>query len=622
MPTDHRDSHAPPPASATPWWRDYRRWAALGVVAAVVVVSIVVNTPDDDPDPPSLSTLFELADTGEVVEATVDDRERAVTATLTDDPAAHGLHPDESGGREVTFAFPDAYGGELVDRLADAGVDVASEQHTEPNVLVRSLLSSAPIILLLLLFLFLMLRRMDVGSFSDARGEAAAVPSTRFDDVAGCEEPVDELRELVDYLRDPSRFERLGATPPRGVLLVGPPGTGKTLLARAVAGESQAPFYSLSGSDFVEAFVGVGAKRIRNLFKKARKAGKAIVFIDEIDAVGRARSSGPSNAGTDESERTLNQLLDQMDGFDDGSEVIILGATNRPDVLDEALTRPGRFDRQITVPHPDRAGRARILGIHLRGRPVDDDVDLDEIAKRTPGFTGAHLENLCNQAALSAVREGSEAISSRHFDEAAAVVTIGPERRSVEVLDHDRRITAWHEAGHAVAALAHHAAEDPLQVSIVPRGPAGGVTWLGSSDQQFVSEPQARAQLVVAMAGRAAEQIALGESFTQGAASDLRRATELAHRMVAEYGMSDEVGPVHIPEEQRRVGVLADQLNAAVSRLLRDALDEALNLLSGHRDLLDLVAAELLEHENLDVDRLRELQSEVRRSAAGTAADE
>jgi cell division protease FtsH len=438
----------------------------------------------------------------------------------------------------------------------------------------------------------------------------ATPPTTRFGDVAGQAEVLEELQEVVRYLMDPDDFGAVGATPPKGVLLVGPPGTGKTLLARAVAGEAGVPFFAASGADFVEKYVGVGASRVRGLFDKARKAGKAIIFIDEVDAVGRARG-GDSN---DESERTLNQLLVELDGFE-ASDVVVIAATNRPDVLDDALLRPGRFDRQVTVGTPDRAGREAILAVHTRGRPLAG-VDLALLSRRTPGFTGADLANLVNQAALSATRTGAQTIGQAHFDDAIATVMVGPERRSAQVLLRDREITAWHEAGHTIAALVQPHADPPAGVSIVPRGPAGGVTWMTGDDHQFLLKPQAHAQLVVAMAGRAAEEAIYGASYTQGASGDLRHATQLATRMAADYGMSHLIGPMHLPESMRGYGETGELLRRAVRELLEAALADARTLVADHRNLLDAVAEALLEHDTLDRDELVALSERVLAAAA------
>lgn len=361
---------------------------------------------------------------------------------------------------------------------------------------------------------------------------------------------MEELSEVVSFLHDPARFTAAGARMPRGFLLVGPPGTGKTLLARAVAGEAGVPFYSAAGSDFTEMFVGVGAARVRDLFAKAKSTG-GIVFLDELDSVGRARHGAAGSGASEERESTLNALLVEMDGFGKQDNVVVVAATNRPDVLDPALLRAGRFDRQVTVASPDRRGRTRLLRLYAQDRRVDPEVDFVALARRMPGLTGADIANVVNQAALEAARHHREVIQAADFEEALATVVMGRARRSAVVTDRDREVTAWHEAGHAVAALVLPEAHDPVQVTIVPRGPAGGVTWMGGDDHSFLTRSQARAKLAVAMAGRAAEELLLDGDFTQGASGDLASATSLATRMVTEWGMSSlglaAMGPEHCP---------------------------------------------------------------------------
>ncbi len=411
--------------------------------------------------------------------------------------------------------------------------------------------------------------------------------------MAGADEAVDSLAEMVTYLRDPSRFTRLGAKPPRGALLVGPPGTGKTLLARAVAGEAGVPFLQVSGSDFVEKFVGVGAKRVRELFAAARDHERAIVFIDELDAIARRRSTGDDTVANAEGENTLIALLTELDGFADRGNVIIIGATNRPDVLDPAVTRPGRLDRKIEVPNPDRRGREHILGVHAQDKPLSEDVDLVALARRTPGFSGAQLAAVVNEACMVAAREDLDEVTHDCFDAAVATIAMGRARTSALVTDHDRRITAWHEAGHAVAAFLVPEADDPVSVTIVPRGPAGGVTWMGGSDDVFLPRRKAHAQLVVAMAGRAAEEILLDGEFTQGASGDLANATQTATAMVTRYGMSELGYAVREPGSTAVVD--------AVDELLHDAHTRAADLLTAHEVFLSELAEALLEHETLSL---------------------
>jgi cell division protease FtsH len=569
--------------------------ALAGVALAAVLVTglgVVVAAQAQRPAPAEmgLSELDARLAAGEVAILNLDERRHVAEVELADGTAARVSYPTDYAATLVGEAL-----------AGDAEVTVEGGAGTPPAAALARIIA----ILLVGLVVFLLVRHRMGGVMPGNRHRAAEPPGTRFADVAGADEITAELREVVEYLREPDRFAHLGARAPKGVLLVGPPGTGKTLLARAVAGEAGVPFFALSGADFVEKFVGVGASRVRNVFGAARKAGRAIIFIDELDAVGKRRGGGVSS--NDEREQTLNQLLVEMDGFA-ASEIVVLAATNRPDTLDSALTRPGRFDRQVAVGAPDRGAREAILRLHLSDRPVGE-VDHVAVSRRTPGFTGADLANLVNQAALAAARETAETIEQRHLDAAIATVMLGPERRSIEVLQRDREITAWHEAGHTVAAMVQPHAMDPAGVSIVPRGHAGGVTWMTGDDHQFLLAPQARAQLVVAMAGRAAEELIYGASYTQGASGDLRSATDLATRMAAEWGMSELVGPVHIGEDERHGGETADLLRRAVRGLLVEALDAARVLVAEHRDLLAAVADALLEAESLDAAELRDLRA-------------
>lgn len=429
--------------------------------------------------------------------------------------------------------------------------------------------------------------------------QVTEVPETRFSDVAGCEEAIADMHELVDFLKTPEKFTSVGAQIPRGGLLVGPPGTGKTLLARAVAGEAGVPFYSAAGSDFVEMYVGVGAKRVRELFAKARKHEEgAIIFIDEIDAIGRKRSEGASSAGNTEVEGTLNAMLVEMDGFTK-SNIIVLAATNRDDILDKALTRPGRLDRKIHVPLPDRLGREKILAVHGTGKPFSSDVDWSLIARRTPGMSGADLAQIVNEACLVAARDGRAEVTNTDLDSAVATVAMGKARTSAVVSEHDRKVTAWHEAGHTLAAMLHPDADNPVSVSIIPRGPAGGVTWMAEGDDIFLTRKRAYARLVVAMGGRAAEEIYLDGEFTSGPHGDLTQATNVAYAMVTQYGMTD-TGLMVRHEALMNAGTkLADETVEAVERLLAEALHSARSLLRSNRDLLERIVHALLENDTL-----------------------
>ena len=422
--------------------------------------------------------------------------------------------------------------------------------------------------------------------------EPARVPETRFSDVAGCDEAKAELLELVMFLKEPDRFTRTGATAPKGALLTGPPGTGKTLLARAVAGESGVPMFTAAGSDFVEKYVGVGAQRIRALFTAARKHERSIIFIDEVDAVARRRG-GDGESAHIESETTLIALLAEMDGFHT-SNVIVIAATNRADILDPAITRPGRLDRKVEVPNPDRRGREQILAVHTAGKPIAEGVDFVGLARRTPGFSGAQLRALVNEACVDAVRRDLTEVTAECFEHAVATVAMGRARTSALVTDHDREVTAWHESGHTLAAYLQEQADDPVQVTIIPRGPAGGVTWMSGNDDQFLPRRKAHAQLVTALAGRAAEEILLDGEFTQGAAGDLQSATELATSMATHYGMT-RLGY----QVRRGDSTPAKDVSDVVEELLGEAHTAATKLLGEHKAFLGAVAVELLAEETL-----------------------
>lgn len=442
-----------------------------------------------------------------------------------------------------------------------------------------------------------------IGKRNALREQAArrpSVSSSGFATVAGCAEAVEDLRELVTFLEAPATFERFGATVPKGALLVGPPGTGKTLLARAVAAEAGVPFLSANGSDFVEMYVGVGAKRIRDLYAEARSHTKAIVFIDELDAVARRRASGGAgDTGSNsafEHENTLIALLTELDGFAPGDQVITIAATNRPEVLDPAVLRPGRIERRIEVPLPDAAARAAILSVHSANKPLAPEVSLSTVALRTAGMSGAELARVCNEAALYAIRTNRAQIDEYCFDAAVELIAVGRPRTSAVVSDRDRRITAWHEAGHATAALMLELVADPIAVSVVPRGSVGGVTWMGASDDKYVSNTQALAQLVVLLAGRVAEEMLLGGSCTQGASNDLERATELATQMTARFGMTERGLVVSAGDD--------DASRAMVDRLLTDAYRRCGELLETNRSLLAAIAAALCVQDQLSADEL------------------
>jgi cell division protease FtsH len=539
-----------------------------------------------------------------IIKATIDDDNRVLQLTL-------------DSGNDVQASYPNQFGTELVKELQAAGIpfDTQPVHHASPIGGILAML--LPVAMIIAFFVWMSKKgAMGMGgatnakAFTATKAELPEPPSARFTDVVGCDEAVEELSEIVSFLHDPTHFDAAGAKMPRGFLLVGPPGTGKTLLARAVAGEAGVPFYSAAGSDFSEMFVGVGAARVRDLFAKAKKTG-GIVFLDEIDSVGRARNgNAPGGGANDERESTLNALLVEMDGFSKETNVVIVAATNRPDILDPALTRAGRFDRQVTVAPPDRRGRTRLLDLYSKDRSMGPDVDFVALARRTPGLTGADICNLVNQAALEAARGKRGVIHASDFDEALATVMMGRARKSAVVTDMDRKVTAWHEAGHTVAALVLPDANDPVQVTIVPRGPAGGVTWMGGDDNSFLTRTQARAQLVVALGGRAAEELLLDGDFTQGASGDLQSATGLATQMVTKWGMSD-MGLVAMDTDRIVFGGIGDKVHAEIDSMLNRALESARTLLAEHRALFDAVVSELLDEDTVDLDRLQAIWTEI-----------
>ncbi len=464
--------------------------------------------------------------------------------------------------------------------------------------------------------------------------------SKTFEDVAGCDEEKEDLEELVDFLKDPNKFTELGARIPKGVLLVGPPGTGKTLLAKAVAGEAGVPFLSISGSDFVEMYVGVGASRVRDLFNQAMKKAPAIVFIDEIDAVGRHRGTGMGNSN-DEREQTLNQLLVEMDGFGTNSGVIIMAATNRPDVLDPALLRPGRFDRQITVNKPDLKGREDILKVHARNKPLAPDVDFSDIAKNTMGFTGADLENLLNEAALLAARRHKHAVSAADIQDSSIKVMMGAEKKSHKYSDKAKKLTAYHEAGHAVVSYYLEYCDPVQEISIIPRGlGAGGYTMYQPQEENYASKNEMLSSLVSLLGGRVAEEISL-EDISTGASNDLQRATQICRDMVAKYGMSDDIGPVVYSDESQEVFLGKDyshvnnyseatsaRIDSEIERMMRNAYDLTKNILTTHNDKLVLVAETLLDKEKISREEFETLMKtgalpvDDEENAEETSADE
>ncbi|OLO90372.1 ATP-dependent zinc metalloprotease FtsH [Actinomyces naeslundii] len=528
-------------------------------------------------------------------------------------------------GKKVEFSFTDAQ-AEQVDRLVQAAAPKDGFNSVVPTTSWWSSLIQLLVPALLLGgFMWWLLSRMGGGrngamgfGRSKAKVGSKEMPDVTFDDVAGEDEAVEELQEIREFLSEPEKFRAVGAKIPKGVLLYGPPGTGKTLLAKAVAGEAGVPFFSMAASEFVEMFVGVGASRVRDLFDQAKENAPAIIFVDEIDAVGRHRGSG-TGGGHDEREQTLNQLLVEMDGFDANTNVILIAATNRPDVLDPALLRPGRFDRQVSVEAPDMAGRAAILKVHAKGKPLTDDVDLDLVAKRTPGFTGADLANVLNEAALLTARSNAHLIDNRALDEAIDRVIAGPQKRTRVMRDHEKRVTAYHEAGHALCAAAGAYSDPVTKVTILPRGRALGYTQVMPQDDKYsTTRNELLDQLVYAMGGRAAEEIIFRDPTT-GASNDIEKATSTARKMVTDYGMTSAVGAVKLgtTENETVLGLNAtnrdfsEEVAATVDAEVRSLLDaahrEAWEILTRNRAVLDQLAEELLSRETLlekDLERI------------------
>jgi len=496
----------------------------------------------------------------------------------------------------------------------------------EDRTWMNALLSALPWILILVVWLFFMRRMQGVGtkgifSFGKSRAKVLSegAPRVTFEDVAGADEAKVELQEIIEFLREPSKFQRLGGKIPRGVLLLGPPGTGKTLLARAVAGEAKVPFFSISGADFVEMFVGVGASRVRDLFETGKKNAPCIIFIDEMDAVGRHRGAG-LGGGHDEREQTLNQLLVEMDGFEQNSGVIIISATNRPDVLDPALLRPGRFDRQIVVDRPDVRGREGILKVHTRNIPLADDVDLSILAKGTPGLAGADLANLVNEAALLAARQNQKSVSMQHFEEAKDKVMMGIERKSLIISDKEKRLTAYHESGHVLVAKMTPEADPVHKVTIIPRGRALGVTtYLPIDEKHTYSKEYLEAMITYALGGRAAEKLVFNQ-FTTGAGNDIERATNLAHKMVCEWGMSERLGPLAYGTKEEEIFLgreitrsknyseaTAIIIDEEVKNIVSNGMQRAEKILTENIDTLHRIANALLEREILDGEEIDKL---------------
>jgi cell division protease FtsH len=616
-----RDNKPDPNANR---WSRFSKTASFWIliIATAFLFTQVLSPGRQQPEELSYTEFSRQLDAGNVREVTVIDGKRL------EGELRQPIPKEQKSVQEFFTQLPIRDSEIVLERLEAANVPITGAEARQNWWIL--IVQALPWLLIIGFWLF-MLRQMQSGGSkafqfgkSKARLLTGDTPKVTFADVAGADEAKDELQEIIEFLKDPQKFSRLGGRLPKGVLLVGPPGTGKTLLARAVAGEAGRPFFSMSGSDFVEMFVGVGASRVRDLFEQGKTHAPCIIFIDEIDAVGRHRGAG-LGGGHDEREQTLNQLLVEMDGFESNEGVILLAATNRPDVLDPALLRPGRFDRQVVVDAPDVKGREGILRVHLRRIPLDPDVDVRALAKATPGMSGADLANLVNEGALLAARRDHDKVYMEDLDDAKDKVMLGAERRSMVLSDSERRLTAFHEAGHAVVALRLPGLDPVHKITIVPRGRALGVTAsLPEEDRHSYSRDYLIASLAMLYGGRAAEEMVFGpEKITTGAGNDIERATALARRMVTQFGMSDKIGPMAVGETEHQVFLgrelghrqvvsenVAERVDAEVKRLLDEAYETAMETLQGNRPLLDSLADMLLERETLD-------REDIERLAAG-----
>ena len=584
-------------------------WVVVAIVLMMVFQSFSPNTAG--PQEVQYSQFMEEVRNNRIRSVDIAEDERTISFERTDGARGTVIAPrrDER----------------MIDDLINHDVAIQQAPPSTGPSLAYILINFLPV-LLIIGFFFFMMRQMQQGggkgamSFGKSRAKMLNEEQTKvtFADVAGCDEAKEEVSELVEFLRDPSKFQKLGGKIPRGVLMVGPPGTGKTLLARAIAGEAKVPFFSISGSDFVEMFVGVGASRVRDMFEQAKKHSPCIIFIDEIDAVGRHRGAG-LGGGHDEREQTLNQLLVEMDGFEGGEGVIVIAATNRPDVLDPALLRPGRFDRQVVVGLPDIRGREQILKVHMRKVPLDEDVDAMIVARGTPGFSGADLANLVNEAALFAARENAADVRMDHFDRARDKILMGAERRSMAMSEDEKTLTAYHEAGHAIVGRLVPEHDPVYKVTIIPRGRALGVTmYLPEGDKYSMNRVAIESQLCSLYGGRVAEELIFGEDkVTTGASNDIERATKIARNMVTKWGLSDEMGPIAYSEDEDEVFLgrsvtqhksVSDDTARKIDEVVRGILDKAYErtreILTGNLDKLHAMSKLLLEYETIDVPQI------------------
>ncbi|GGJ27681.1 ATP-dependent zinc metalloprotease FtsH [Paenarthrobacter histidinolovorans] len=598
------------------------------VVVGLLLVAFATLAPGGSTRIDTKDGLDLLSQSGKVEQAKIFDAENRVDLVLKDNLNLDG----QDKGKNVQFFYVTDRGPDVVKAVTNANPDKGfTDQPVENNWFSGLFSLLIPVLLLGVLFWFLLSRMQGGGSKVMQFGKSKAklvnkdMPQVTFSDVAGADEAVEELQEIKEFLQEPAKFQAVGAKIPKGVLLYGPPGTGKTLLARAVAGEAGVPFFSISGSDFVEMFVGVGASRVRDLFEQAKASSPAIIFVDEIDAVGRHRGAG-IGGGNDEREQTLNQLLVEMDGFDVKTNVILIAATNRPDVLDPALLRPGRFDRQITVEAPDMIGREQILNVHAKGKPMAPGIDLRAVAKKTPGYTGADLANVLNEAALLTARSNANLIDDRALDEAIDRVMAGPQKRSRVMKELERKITAYHEGGHALVAAALRNSAPVTKITILPRGRALGYTMVIPEDDKYsVTRNELLDQMAYAMGGRVAEEIVFHDPST-GASNDIEKATSTARKMVTQYGMSERVGAVKLgqgggepflgrdaAQERNFSDQIAYVVDEEVRRLIDQAHDEAYAILTENRDVLDRLALELLERETLNQAEIAEIFHDIRK---------
>ncbi len=604
-----------------------KRWRNVGLyVLAVITVIFIGTSVFDKPKTENATKTLRYSDFIEAVQ------DKEVSRVLLSPDSGTAQVVENDGSRSEVNLAPDK---DLLKILTENDVDIAVTPTKLANPWQQAV-SSLIFPVLLIGGLFFLFRRSQNGSgggggnpamsFGKSKARLQMEPSTQvtFSDVAGVEGAKLELTEVVDFLKSPDRFTAVGAKIPKGVLLVGPPGTGKTLLAKAVAGEADVPFFSISGSEFVEMFVGVGASRVRDLFEQAKKNAPCIVFIDEIDAVGRQRGAG-MGGGNDEREQTLNQLLTEMDGFEGNSGIIIVAATNRPDVLDSALMRPGRFDRQVTVDRPDYAGRLQILNVHAKDKTLSKDVDLDKVARRTPGFTGADLANLLNEAAILAARKDLDTVSNDEVGDAIERVMAGPEKKDRVISDKKKELVAYHEAGHALVGACMPDYDAVAKVSIIPRGQAGGLTFFTPSEERMESGLYSRSylqnQMAVALGGRVAEEIVYGEEeVTTGASNDLQQVANVARQMITKFGMSDKIGPVALGQSQGGMFLGRDMsatrdfsedtaatIDVEVSELVDTAYKRATKVLSDNRSVLDEMASMLIERETIDTEDIQDL---------------